>query len=323
MLLPLSALIPGFFLLAFSADLFVNNAIGLARRLNISPRLVALLVMSLGTSAPEIFVSVSAAFTHRDSLAIGNALGSNIANIGLVMGVTLAVCPLLPGYINAGRELGLMVLVTLGAALVLYDYHMGWMESVLMLGASLACTGLLYRWQQRPGTDDADSPASGEPAENDDSVESSLGKTLVLLTGGLVLLLASSRVLVWVAAVVARELGVSELTIGLTVVALGTSLPELAACMASALKGRQDMAIATVTGSNIFNLLIVMAIPGLVAPVTVESFAFLRDYTAMLLMTLLVIVLLRPVRRGGKFFKRLPGLVLLAAYLVYVGCLAI
>lgn len=317
MLLPLSALVPGFLLLAFSADMFVNNAIAFAHRLKISPRLVGLLLMSLGTSAPEILVSVSAALTDRESLAIGNALGSNIANIGLVMGITLLVSPLLPGFVKAGKELALMALVTVAAGVVLYDRSIGQLDALLMLTGSLVCTGLLYRWQQaspEPATEASPAPA--------DSPSGSMTTTVLALLTGLVLLLASSRLLVWAAATLAREMQISELAIGLTVIALGTSLPELAACLASALKGRQDMAVATITGSNIFNLLVVMAIPGVAAPMPVAEAALVRDYAVMLALTGILLLVLRPVSKGGKLWKRGPGLLLILGYLAYSLCLA-
>ena len=317
MLLPLSALVPGFLLLAFSADMFVNNAIAFAHRLKISPRLVGLLLMSLGTSAPEILVSVSAALTDRESLAIGNALGSNIANIGLVMGITLLVSPLLPGFVKAGKELGLMALVTVAAGVVLYDRSIGQLDALLMLTGSLVCTGLLYRWQQA-----SPEPATEAPPAPADSPSGSMTTTVLALLTGLVLLLASSRLLVWAAATLAREMQISELAIGLTVIALGTSLPELAACLASALKGRQDMAVATITGSNIFNLLVVMAIPGVAAPMPVAEAALVRDYAVMLALTGILLLVLRPVSKGGKLWKRGPGLLLILGYLAYSLCLA-
>ena len=323
MLLPLSALVPGFLLLAFSADMFVNNAIALAHRLKVSPRLIGLLLMSLGTSAPEILVSVSAALTDRENLAIGNALGSNIANIGLVMGITLLLSPLLPGFVKAGKELGLMALVTVAAGVVLYDRSIGQLDALLMLTASLVCTGLLYRWQQtspEPATEPPPAPTS-QPTEAD-SPSGSMTTTVLALLTGLVLLLASSRLLVWAAAAIARDMHISELAIGLTVIALGTSLPELAACLASALTGRQDMAVATITGSNIFNLLVVMAIPGVAAPVPVAEAALVRDYAVMLALTGVLLVVLRPVSKDGQLWKRGPGLLLILGYLAYSLCLA-
>ena len=312
MLLAIGALLVGFIALMWSADHFVNGAAATARNLGMSPMMIGLTIVSIGTSAPEILVSLMAALSGHGDLAIGNALGSNIANIAMVLGITLLVAPITINARLVIKELPLLMAITLISGALLFDNRITFIEGVIMIIGLVLTMYLIHRWQKAPA---GDITTAGE--ESDEEIpEMSQGKAFGVLFGSLVLLLASSRLLVWSATEIARGAGVSELVIGLTVVAIGTSLPELAASIASVLKKHHDLAIGNIIGSNIFNLLAVMAIPGLVAPVSIDPSAFNRDYPVMAGLTLLL-VLMTLVGKKPKTLGRLTGCVLLGCYLTY------
>lgn len=308
LLLAVGAILIGFIALMWSADRFVNGAAATARNFGMSPLLIGLTVVSLGTSAPEILVSTIASFNNFPGLAVGNALGSNIANIGLVLAITALVAPLPIHSRLLKRELPLLFLVTLLAGFCLFDGQISLFDSFLLLTSLVATLYLLIRWQKSD-------PHDALEQEEEDEIPLLGQKTASwLLFSGLVVLLGSSRALVWGATEIAYALGVSDLVIGLTVVAIGTSLPELAASVASALKNHHDIALGNVVGSNIFNLLAVLPVPGLITEFTLGGEVFSRDYLAMLAITALLIGLL--------FFKRqvlnrFGGTLLLLAYIGY------
>lgn len=308
MLYPIIALITGFIVLVWSADRFVIGAAGTARNFGMSPMLIGLTVVSFGTSAPEILVSAMAATTGAGELAIGNALGSNIANIGLVLGVTALIAPLPVKSKVLKQEVPLLVAITLLAGFVLYDLYLGRFDALLLLSALLLCLYLFARFQRDAG-DDVDDDEEPLP-------ELTTSKAIFWLVVGLLLLAGSSRLLVWGATEVALALGVSELIIGLTIVAIGTSLPELAASVASALKGHTDIALGNVVGSNIFNIAAVMAVPGLLAPLTFDLEVLWRDYGVTLALTLLLAVL--ALLQKPPRISRVEGGLLLSAYAAYM-----
>ncbi len=312
LLLACAAILGGFLALMWSADRFVSGAAATARNLGMSPLLIGLTVVSLGTSAPEILVSAIASFTDYPGLAVGNAIGSNIANIGLVLAITALICPL---PIHSGllkRELPLLLVVTLIAGYCLLDNRISLIDSLLLLAMMVATLYLLIRWQKGAHHD------ALEQEEDEEIPTLSQGKASWLLLSGLLILLGSSRLLVWGATEIAMALGVSDLVIGLTVVAIGTSLPELAASVVSALKKHHDIALGNVVGSNIFNLLTVLPVPGLIKQVTLDAEVFSRDYLAMLAITVLLIAMIF-IRR--QLLPRAGGLVLLLAYAGYMGTL--
>lgn len=310
MLVPLLGIVTGLIILVWSADRFVAGAAATAKNLGMSPLLIGLTIVSFGTSAPEILVSLMASLDQAGSLAIGNALGSNIANIGLVLGITALIAPLPVKSGILKKELPLLLAVTVLAGLLLYDLTLSLGDGLILIAALIGCLYLFYRFQQASPDDD---PLL---EESDALPPMSTGKALFWLFVGLALLIASSRLLVWGAVQIATLLGVSELIIGLTIVAIGTSLPELAASVASALKKHHDIALGNVVGSNIFNLAAVMALPGFISPVTLEPLAFSRDYVMMLLITLALIgfcLLRRPFR-----ISRGEGALLSASYVAYL-----
>ncbi|RRJ83725.1 calcium/sodium antiporter [Aestuariirhabdus litorea] len=313
MLLALLSIAAGFAALIWSADRFVEGAAATARQLGMSPLLIGLTVVALGTSAPEILVSVMAALDDHTGLAAGNAIGSNIANIGLVLAITALIAPLPVKNSLILREIPLLVVVTLLAGACLFDLHLGVSDGLLLLSAMLVTLYLLFRWQ-KPPLANADQQLA--QAEADEIPEMPLPRALGILLIGLVVLIISSRALVWGATEMALMFGVSDLVIGLTVVAVGTSLPELAASIASALKKHHEIALGNVVGSNLFNLLTVLAVPGLISPSSFGPEILMRDYLSMLGFTLLLAAMAwLALRRGG--IGRLSGSILFACYSAY------
>ncbi|MCL6415233.1 calcium/sodium antiporter [Aestuariirhabdus sp. Z084] len=313
MLLASLSIAAGFAALIWSADKFVEGAAATARQLGMSPLLIGLTVVSLGTSAPEILVSIMAASDGHAGLAAGNAIGSNIANIGLVLAITALIAPLPVKNSLIVREIPLLLVITLAAGLCLIDLYLGLMDGVFLLSGLVITLYLLFRWQKPP-------LAAGDQAlalnEAEEIPDIPLRRALAILGLGLAILLISSRMLVWGATEVALFFGVSDLVIGLTVVAVGTSLPELAASVASALKKHHDIALGNVVGSNIFNLLAVLSVPGLIAPTAFTSEILYRDYASMLGLTLLLAVMAWLALRNGGI-GRLSGSILFAGYSAY------
>lgn len=312
MLYPILALIAGLALLVWSADHFVNGAAATARNSGMSPLLIGLTIVSFGTSAPEILVSIMAATSGAGDLAVGNALGSNIANIAMVLGITALIAPLPVKSGVIRQEIPVLIAVTVLAGVLLFDLQLALIDSIILVIALVGSLYLFRRFQRIAGDDSVAEEAEELPTM-------STPKALLTLVTGLAVLIISSRMLVWGATEIATALGVSELVIGLTIVAIGTSLPELAASIASALKNHHDIAIGAVVGSNIFNLAAVMAVPGFVAPFALDTIVLTRDYAIMLLFTLLLagFALLQRPRR----INRLEGGILTAGYAGYMGLL--
>jgi cation:H+ antiporter len=318
MWLPSLAVIAGLAVLTWSADRFVLGAAGLARTLGVTPLLIGLTVVAFGTSAPEIIISVLASLQGSPGLAVGNAIGSNIANIGLVLGVAALIAPLTVASRVLRREFPVLLVVTLLGFLLLADGVLGVRDGLVLLAGLL----LLTVWLVRQGM-----AQNGEINPLATEVEESLPPGLSLpmalfwLLLGLALLLLSSRTLVWGAVEIAQALGVSELVIGLTIVAIGTSLPELAASVAAALKGENDLAIGNIVGSNLFNLLAVLAIPGILAPAAVENAVVFRDYPLMLGLTVLLFVFALTGGRKAGQIRRWQGTILLGLFAGYLALL--
>ena len=313
MWMELLALTAGFALLTWSADRFVAGASALAYNLNISPLVIGLTIVSLGTSAPEILVSTVASLQGNGGLAIGNALGSNITNIALVLGITALIVPLNIHSRIVRRELPVLIGVMGLALLLLLDGTLGRLDGLILLGSMV----LMLAWMTRVGIREKTlhDPVSVEFAE-EIPTDMSMRTAGLWTAVGALLLLASSKMLVWGAVSVAHNMGVSDLVIGLTIVALGTSLPELAACVASALKSEPDIAIGNIVGSNIFNLLAVLAIPGLINPIVVADEVLTRDYPVMACLTLAFLVMAYGFRGPGRI-TRFEGALLVLAFVAY------
>jgi cation:H+ antiporter len=308
------AIIGGFVLLTWSADRFVTGASGIAFNLKISPLIIGLTIVSLGTSAPEILVSVLAAMQGNAGLAIGNAIGSNIINTGLILGITAVIVPLGVHSSIIKRELPVMLLVMVVAFLLLLDGTLGRIDGAILL---TGMAGILY-WVvhigRRTHTEGAD-PISGGFAD-EIPTDMPMGRAIFWLVVGGLVLVGSSRMLVWGAVSIAQSMGVSDLVIGLTIVALGTSLPELAASVASAFKKEHDIALCNIIGSNIFNIMAVLGLPGLIDPGPVDAAVLTRDFPVMLGLALMLFVMAYGWRRPGRI-NRFEGAFLVAAFCGY------
>jgi cation:H+ antiporter len=303
----------GFVLLTLSADRFVVGAAAIAYNLRVPPLIIGLTVVGIGTSAPEILISALAAWQGNGALAVGNAIGSNIINIALVLGLTAVVSPLNVHSSIVRRELPVLVGVMLIAWLLLADGNLGRIDGILLVAGVVP----MLVWMTRLGLK---SRARRDAMDEEFMAEirTGMGMPLALfwLLLGALLLLLSSRLLIWGAVSIAQHLGISELVIGIVVVALGTSLPELAASLVSAIKQEHDIAIGNVIGSNIYNLLAVLGLPGAIRPGPVDAHVITRDFPVMFAVTLALFVMAYGFRGPGRI-TRLEGAMLLAAYIGY------
>lgn len=302
--------------LVWSSDKFVEGAAAIANHAGMSPLLIGMTIVSLGTSAPEIVVSIMASLSGSGELAVGNALGSNITNIGLVLGITLIIRSITIDASTTKRELPQMVVVTLLAGALMIDGVLSVTDGALLILGLVIFLTLLARRGVTP-----------EGGMDNDSTLTRL-KAWGVFTVGLALLVISSRLLVVGAVNIAMALGVSELIIGLTIVAIGTSLPELAAAVMSALKGHSDIAIGAIVGSNVFNLLVVLAGPGLFGPLTLNASVMTRDWPVTMLTTGTLMMLAwlayqnaNGDKKGNGELGRASGVLLVTMYTAYIGLL--
>jgi len=309
MLLAVAVLTVGIVLLIWGADRFVDGAASVARNLRVPPMVIGLTIVSIGTSLPEMIVAAMAAFDGNRDLGIGNVLGSNIANVGLVLGVTALIVPLTVKSLTLRREIPVLFLVTALAFALMSDGELSFNDGLILAGGLL----LLLVWMTLIGLKDRHDPLIEEftGAIPDMSMRASILWFIV----GLVVLMLSSRMVVWGAVEIAQFLGVSDLIIGLTIVAIGTSLPELVAAIVSALKNEADLAIGNIIGSNMFNLLAVLAMPALIYPGHFASDALLRDFPIMLAFTVALFAVSFGLR-GGRV-TRFEGGLLLTAFMGY------
>ncbi len=314
LLYPIVAILVGFVVLVWSADRFVFGAAGLARNLGVHPLVIGLTICGFGTSAPELLVSGMAAASGSASLGIGNAMGSNIANLTLVLGCTAVLQPLRVHSSIVKRELPVLLGAMVFAGALLFDGTLGRVDGLALLAAMFLMIGWVTYQGMRQRTN-VDEPLTEEYTSEIPTDLSTTGASLWLLVG-LLLLLAGSRFLVWGAVEMATFMGVSELVIGLTIVAIGTSLPELAASVAAALRNQHDIAVGNVVGSNLFNTLGVLGLPGAIAPGVVEPAVLSRDFPVMFGLTLGFLVMTLTGRR--HHLGRLEGVLLLVAFFAYV-----
>ena len=306
MLISVLSLLFGFTLLVWSADAFTDNGARIARIFNISPLIIGLLIFGFGTSAPEMLVSGLAAYDGHPELSIGNAFGSNIFNIGLVLAVAAIMHPVIIEKNVLKKEWLFLFLATLVIGFLLIDGFLSFIDGSILLILLLLFLYYVFNESKKDNTLENE-------ASEDTSKDQSKGKTWLLLIISLVILVSSARLVVWGGTNLALAFGVSDLIIGLTVVALGTSLPELAVAISSALKKQHQMIIGNIIGSNLFNSLGVLAIPGLILPFQIPSEVMSRDYIYMLIFTLLILIFslrLRISRFGGLIL-----LTILASYL--------
>ncbi|RLA11537.1 MAG: calcium/sodium antiporter [Gammaproteobacteria bacterium] len=313
MFLSLAAIIVGLAILMWSADRFVDGAASIAKHLGVSSMIIGITIVGFGTSAPEILISVIAVLEQTPDIAIGNALGSNIANIGLILGITALVMPLPIAKQILNREFPLLLLATAVMSWCLYDGVLDAFDGALLLALLVLMLWYLVKVHQNdPGND---SSANGSSSSDDDEMGFLVASGWILL--GLILLVGSSKLLIWGATNVAHSLGISELVIGLTIVALGTSLPELAASIASIKKGEPDLAIGNIIGSNLFNSLAVIGIPAVITSFSINQLAVTRDLPVVVAITLLFYGLSRFSLSNVHSLTRLKGFCLLSAFVIY------
>ena len=303
MLLETAVIVLGFVGLIWGADKFVLGASGLARNLGVPQLTIGLTIVAFGTSAPEIFSSAFSAWEGKPKLAIGNALGSNLFNIGLALGIAAMVRPLKPAESLIHKEIPALLLVTLASGAMLSDLYVGFFDAIVLM---LITAYFGYRLFRNPGRRKDGGIQQAEELPN--------WQAAAYLTLGLVLLILSAEALVYAASSVALALGVSTAVVGLTVIALGTSLPELAASITCVLKRHDDLAIGNIVGSNILNLLVVLPFPGLLSSGSIEKELFYRDFTSVLILTLLLSYFCYRSVKGNHRIGRFSGALFLLIY---------
>jgi len=316
--LALLAIISGFALLVWSAERFISGSASTASYFGISPLLIGMVIVGFGTSAPEMLVSAQAALDGNPDLALGNALGSNIVNTGLVLGITALMAPIIVHSKIVRKEIPLLIAIVLVFGFFILDGQLTRIESaVLLFGFALLIAWGIYTAKRQ-----SNDHLGVEIEQEISGKELSLKWSMFWLIVGLLLMIVSSKILVWGAVGIAELMGVSNLVIGLTVVALGTSLPELAASVVAARKGQHDIAIGNVVGSNMFNILAVAGIAGFISPMNdISPDVILRDLPVVLLMTLGLLFMAWGYRRNGVSRQgaigRIDGSILLVAFVAY------
>ncbi len=312
---PIIALLLGFVLLIWSADEFTENGAKIANIFRISPLVIGMLIFGFGTSAPEMLVSGIAAYEGNAGLSIGNAIGSNIFNIALVLGLSAMIMPIKVRENILKKEWIFLMVATLCAGLLLYDNQLVFTDGLILL--SLLILFFIYTFRE------AKNNKHHEFDELQDlDKDASAGKTWLMLIVGLVVLISSAKLVVWGGVGIAKEVGLSDLVIGLTVIALGTSLPELAVSIASALKGRHEMVVGNIIGSNLFNTIAVLAMPALIHPTMVSTEVMSRDYPAMFALTVLLFLVSYKLSKR-HVIGRLEGAILVAVFIFYMSQLLV
>ncbi|MEM0515046.1 calcium/sodium antiporter [Pseudoalteromonas sp. YIC-827] len=316
MLTSFAILVAGFVALVWSADRFVFGAAALARNLGVPALIIGLTVVAMGSSAPEMMVSASAALADKTDTAVGNAVGSNITNILLVLGITALLRPLSVSSVTVKREMPLAFVVSIAAWYMFTDNYFSSVEGWLLLAGFVAFITFLIiiSRQQKNAEDD---PFVSEACDEIPKDVSTKAASLWLIVG-LILLPVSSHFIVSSAVEIAQFFGLSDLVIGLTIIAIGTSLPELAACVAGVLKNEDDLALGNIVGSNLFNILAVLSLAGILNPAVIDPAAANRDALVMIAATIVLIAMSLNFR-GARRINRLEGGMLLVAFFAYQG----
>ncbi|HHX83276.1 MAG TPA: calcium/sodium antiporter, partial [Pseudomonadaceae bacterium] len=297
MLIPLFAVVAGLLLLIWSADRFIDGAAATATHVGMPPLLIGMVIVGFGTSAPELVVSLFAAIQGNPGIALGNAFGSNIANIGLILGITALISPIAVHSQVVRKEMPILIALCALVAWQLFDGYLSRTDALLLL----LVFGLIMGFTIRQGIREDSAGTAVLPEVNNDLLP--LRNAIIWLVVGLILLIIASRVLVWGAVSIAVQLGVSDLIIGLTIVAIGTSLPELASSLAAIRKNEHDLALGNIVGSNLFNTLAVVGIAGSIHPLAVERELLVRDVGMMTLMTVLLFVFAFGIRKPAQLSR--------------------
>lgn len=305
-------LMAGFAILVVAADRFVEGTAAIARNLGISPLIIGLTIVGFGTSAPEILVSGMAAWQGNPGIAIGNAIGSNITNIGLILGLTALLCPISFHSRIVRKEMPILLGTSIGCYLLALADGLSRTDGIVMLSG----LAIFLLWLVRDAIRARQNNVRETATEEGITASISTTKACWWTAVGFIGLLVSSQLVVWAAADLARAFGISDLVIGLTIIALGTSLPELAASITSILKNEDDIAIGNVLGSNMYNLLAVLALPSLISPGPLEPVVLSRDFPAMIGFTVALFAFGFSFRAHGRI-NRVEGLILILGYFGY------
>lgn len=317
MTLAFLAVAAGLALLVWGADRFVEGAAAAARHFGMPPLLIGMVIVGFGTSAPEMVVSALAASQGNPGIALGNAYGSNITNIALILGLTALMSPVNAHSQVLRKELPILTTITALAAWQLWDGQITRTDALVLIGVF----GALMAWTVWQGLRRKADALGSEIEKELEAHAMTVRRAVFWLAAGLTLLIISSRILVWGAVEIAHGFGISDLIIGLTIVAVGTSLPELASSIIAARKGEHDLALGNILGSNLFNTLAVVGIAGLIRPMAVGPEVFSRDILVMAALTVSLFVFGYGFRGPGRI-NRLEGATLLACYVAYTTYLA-
>lgn len=312
MSLSVLAILTGLPLLLWSASRFVDASAIIAHHFRISPLIIGMLIVGFGTSMPEMIVSALAASEGNPGIALGNAIGSNITNIALILGLTAVICPIAVKSSILKKELPILTSVTFLTLFLLSDQGLTRLDSVILLFVFLGLIGWTFWVSKKHQRDNLGVEIKQELEQKSMTIKQAATWSIL----GMILLIASSRALVWGAIKIATQLGVSDLFIGLTIIAIGTSLPELASSIIATQKQEHDIALGNVLGSNLFNTLAVVGIAGVIHPMSVSTSALYRDVMVMIGLTLSLFVIGYGFKGKGSI-NRTEGVVLLVCYISY------
>ena len=315
LIVPILILLIGLTLLVWSSDVFIDGAASTAIHLTISPLVIGVVVLGFGTSMPEVVVAALASLENSPSLAIGNAVGSNIANIGLVLGMTALIAPVIVKSSLLKRELPVLLAISIGAFLLMLDGKLDEIDGLILIIALVAVMVWMIKVNKTVDPADPIATETTQAIENHPSL--TLKKALLFLAGGLIILMISAKMMVWGAVEIAVFFEVPEVIIGLTIIAIGTSLPELAAAISAARKGEADLMVGNIIGSNLFNLLAVLAVPAILSPSLIDKELLSIDMMVMLGFTLAMLLLALPIR-GKAAITASKGLLLTFVFVAYL-----
>lgn len=318
MAIPLLAIILGLAALVWSADRFVEGSASTARHFGMPSLLIGMVVVGFGTSAPEMVVSALAALQGNPGIALGNAYGSNITNIALILGITALICPITIHSQVLRKELPVLTAVTGVAVYQLWDGELSRIDAAMLI--AIFC--MLMGWTIWQGLKQRNDAFANEMETELIQHKMPVRKALFWMLTGLVLLIISSRFLVWGAVAIAQQLGISDLVIGLTIVAIGTSLPELASSVIAARKGEDDIAVGNIVGSNLFNTLMVVGIAGSISPLQTSPEILSRDLSVMTLLTISLFIFGFGMKRKNTI-SRSGGMLLLSCFVGYTSYLLV
>lgn len=321
LLIPSILFIIGLVLLVWSSDIFIDGASSVAKHMSISPLIIGVVVLGFGTSSPEILVSIHASLDNSPALAIGNVIGSNIANIALVLGVTAMVSPIIVKSSLLKQEFPIVIAVSFLGIILMLDGDLDETDGIILL-ITLIIT-MIWMIKANKQTNINDKSLDPDPLKTEIIQELnqlkkiSLSKSITMLISGIIVLIISANLMVTGAIDIAKYFNIPDLIIGLTIIAIGTSLPELAAAIAAAKKSETELMIGNILGSNLFNILAVLAMPALISPSTVDKTALLIDYPIMLMLTVVMMVIALP-KNGKSVIRRWVGFLLTLSFVAYL-----